>query len=62
MRRKKKKVNEYRKQKQARASGIHGYLVHRSHVSGSRWLRPWVRRLHEQEMKELRTRLEEEKS
>lgn len=53
-----RKVSEHRKRKQAKAAGLPAHTGHRSHASAGRWLRPWILRLHQQEMKKLSKRFE----
>ena len=56
--RQRRKTNEHKKRKQAIAAGLPAHTGHSSHVSAGRWLRPWVARLHQQEMKELKKHFE----
>jgi len=42
MRRRGKRSTEHQRRKQAIAAGLLPHTGHRSHVSGKRWLRPWV--------------------
>jgi hypothetical protein len=55
-----KKTNEHRKRKQAIACGLLPHTGHRSHSSGVRWLRPWLARMHQQEMAKAKRHFEEE--
>jgi len=48
-----KSINEHRKRAQAIKQGLLPFTGHRSHASGIRWLRPWSKRQHQLEMKEL---------
>ena len=50
---KRRKTSEYQKRKQAKAQGLLPHTGHRSHQSGRRWIRPWEKRRHVEELKEV---------